>query len=150
MPTSISARRPHPLELLGLVAAIVPTAVAVVRAAAIDWMPVGDAADFTVRSRDVLTDHHPLVGAWSSGSAVVGVAVNNLGPLQLDLLAPFTKVSPYLGTAAGAAFLNAASVVIVFAGSPTAGRYSASTPCSSRNTRACASSSMSCSFPRRT
>ncbi len=105
---------PGHAEWLGLAAAIVPIAVAVVRAAVTDWMPVGDAAYFTVRSRDVLTSHHPLVGAWSSGSAVVGVAVNNLGPLQLDVLAPFTKVSPYLGTAAGAAFLNAASVVIVW------------------------------------
>jgi hypothetical protein len=102
------------LELLGLAAAIVPMAAAVVRGAVTDWMPVGDAAYFTVRSRDVLTSHHPLVGAWSSGSAVVGVAVNNLGPLQLDMLAPFTKVSPYVGTAAGAAFLNAASVAIVW------------------------------------
>ena len=56
-------------------------------------MPIGDAAYFTVRSRDVLTSHSPLLGAWSSGSAVVGVPVNNLGPLQLDLLAPFTKIS---------------------------------------------------------
>ena len=57
-------------------------------------MPVGDAAYFTVRSADVLTAHHPLLGAWSSGSSVVGVPVNNLGPLQLDVLAPFTKLSP--------------------------------------------------------
>jgi hypothetical protein len=108
------ARRPSRLELLSVVAAVVPIVVAVVRAAVTDWMPVGDAAYFTVRSRDVLTAHHPLVGAWSSGSAVVGVAVNNVGPLQLDVLAPFTKVSPYLGTAVGAAFVNAASVVIVW------------------------------------
>ena len=72
-------------------------------------MPVGDAAYFTVRSRDVLTAHHPLLGAWSSGSSVVGVPVNNLGPLQLDLLAPFTKVAPYLGTGIGAALANAAA-----------------------------------------
>ena len=64
--------------------------------------------------RDVLTAHHPLLGAWSSGSSVVGVPVNNLGPLQLDLLAPFTKLSPDLGTAIGSALINAASVVIVW------------------------------------
>jgi hypothetical protein len=103
-----------PFEWLGLVAGLTPFLVAVVRAAIRDWMPVGDAAYFTVRSRDVLTDHHPLLGAWSSGSAVVGEAVNNLGPLQLDLLAPFTKLAPYLGTAAGAAAINAASVVSVW------------------------------------
>lgn len=77
-------------------------------------MPVGDAAYFTVRSRDVLTSHHPLLGAWSSGSSVVGVTVNNLGPLQLDLLAPFTKVSAYLGTAAGSAAINAACIALVW------------------------------------
>ena len=77
-------------------------------------MPVGDAAYFTVRSRDVLTAHHPLLGAWSSGSSVVGVPVNNLGPLQLDLLAPFTRVAPYLGTGIGAALANAAAVTAVW------------------------------------
>ncbi len=40
--------------------------------------------------------------------------MNNLGPLQLDLLAPFTKVTPYLGTAIGSALINAASVVVVW------------------------------------
>ncbi len=85
-----------------------------VRAAVKDWTPVGDAAYFTVRSADVFTAHHPLLGAWSSGSSVVGVPVNNLGPLQLDLLAPFTKVAPYLGTAIGSALINAASVVVVW------------------------------------
>ena len=49
---------------------------------------------------DVATAHNPLVGAWSMGSREVGVWINNLGPLQLDLLAPFTKLDPYWGTAA--------------------------------------------------
>ncbi len=77
-------------------------------------MPVGDAAYFTVRSRDVFTAHWPLVGAWSSGSAVVGVPVNNLGPMQLDMLAPFTKLSPYLGTGLGSAVINTVSVGLVW------------------------------------
>lgn len=109
-----SARRIERIEVLALAAALVPIAVAVARAAVQRWMPVGDAAYFTVRSRDVLTTHTPLLGAWSSGSAVVGIPVNNLGPLQLDLLAPFTKVSPYLGTAVGSAAINAASIVAVW------------------------------------
>jgi hypothetical protein len=109
--------RPRPaslLEWLGLAVALTPFVVAVVRAAIKEWIPVGDAAYFTVRSADVFTAHHPLLGAWSSGSSVVGVPVNNLGPLQLDLLAPFTKVTPYLGTAIGSALINAASVVAVW------------------------------------
>ena len=64
-----------------------------------DWVPTGDDAYFTVRSRDVLTDHHPLLGAWSSGSLDLANPINNLGPMQLDLLAPFTKVAPMGGTA---------------------------------------------------
>ena len=102
------------LEWLSLVAALTPFAVAVIRAAVKDWIPVGDATYFTVRSVDVLTEHHPLLGAWSSGSSIVGVPVNNLGPLQLDVLAPFTKVSPYLGTAIGSALINAVSIVVVW------------------------------------
>jgi hypothetical protein len=108
------ARSVTPLEWMVLGAALAPVVVAVGRAALRHWMPVGDAAYFTVRSRDVLTSHHPLLGAWSSGSSVVGLPVNNLGPLQLDLLAPFTKVSPYLGTGIGAAVLDGASIVLVW------------------------------------
>ena len=108
------ARPASLLEWLALVAALVPLVVAVARAAIKDWTPSGDAAYFTVRSADVFTAHHPLLGAWSSGSSVVGVPVNNLGPLQLDLLAPFTKLTPYLGTAIGSALVNAASVVAVW------------------------------------
>jgi hypothetical protein len=106
--------RTLPLEWLSLAAALTPIAVAVVRAIVKDWIPVGDAAYFTVRSADVLTEHHPLVGAWSSGSSVVGVPVNNLGPLQLDVLAPFTRLTPYVGTAIGSALISAASVVVVW------------------------------------
>ena len=107
-------RKAEPIEWLALAATIVPFVVAVVRAAVQHWMPIGDAAYFTVRSRDVLTAHTPLLGAWSSGSAVLSVPVNNLGPLQLDLLAPFTKTLPYLGTAIGSALINAACVVAVW------------------------------------
>jgi hypothetical protein len=106
--------RAVPIERLALATALVPFVVAVARAVVKHWMPIGDAAYFTVRSRDVLTAHTPLVGAWSSGSSVVGTPVNNLGPMQLDLLAPFTKLSPYLGTAIGSAVINAACVAIVW------------------------------------
>ena len=114
-----AGRRPvAPVEWVALAVALAPFVVAVVRAGLRHWMPMGDAAYFTVRSRDVLTAHHPLLGAWSSGSAVVGVPVNNLGPLQLDLLAPFTRVVPYLGTGIGAAVANAAAVTRRVGGRP--------------------------------
>lgn len=102
------------VELVALAAAIAPIVVTVVRAATNDWMPLYDAGYFAVRSRDVLTDHHPLLGAWSMGSRTVGETLNNLGPMQLDLLAPFTKIWPYWGTALGVGLVNIAAVVGVW------------------------------------
>lgn len=94
--------------------AVLPTVVMVVRAAATRWVPLFDAAYFTVRSRDVLTTESPMVGAWSMGSRELGVWINNLGPLQLDLLAPFTRLDPYWGTALGVGATNMAAIVGVW------------------------------------
>jgi hypothetical protein len=66
-----------------------------------------------VRSRDVLTSHHPLLGAWSSGSLDLRTPINNLGPTQLDLLAPFTRLTPMGGTAIGVAIVNVAAIVVI-------------------------------------
>ncbi len=41
--------------------------------------------------------------------------MNNVGPMQLDLLAPFTKVFPYWGTAMGTGLINAGAVIGVWA-----------------------------------
>lgn len=95
------------------VLAALPVAIAAARAAAGRWVPQGDDAYFTVRSLDVGTEHHPLLGAWSSGSADLERNVNNLGALQLDLLAPFTKLAPMGGTAVGVAVVHIASIVTV-------------------------------------
>ncbi len=97
-----------------LALALLPIAASVGRAIATGWVPVFDAGYFTVRSRDVLTADHPWLGAWSSASSALGTTVRNLGPLQLDLLAPFTKVDPYGGTAVGVGIVAAASVVAVW------------------------------------
>lgn len=105
---------------MGLAAAlaVLPIVVATGRALHRAWFPMGDNAYFTIRARDVLTEHHPLVGAWSSGSASVGVEVNNLGPLQLDLLAvPVRLLGAGPGTAIGVALVNAlacTTVVVLF------------------------------------
>jgi hypothetical protein len=94
--------------------ALVPIVVAVARALDRGWIPMGDNAYFSIRARDVLTEHHPLLGAWSSGSGAVGVDVNNLGPLQLDLLAPFVRLFGFgPGTAIGVAAVNCAAVTAV-------------------------------------
>src|SRR5688500_18451943 len=90
-----------------------PIMFAAVRAAAGGWVPTGDDAYFTVRARDVLTEHHPLLGAWSSGSLDLITPINNLGPLQLDLLAPFTRFTPMGGTAIGVALINIAAIVAI-------------------------------------
>lgn len=106
-----------PSWVLPAVVALLPSAMACVRLLRARWLPIGDNGYFAVRSRDVLTEHHPLLGAWSSGSQVVGVDVNNLGPIQLDLLWPFVKVlglGP--GTIVGVTLVNglcAAGVALV-------------------------------------
>lgn len=110
-PTARPRRRRDPLAWLAIAVAVAPIVVTATRAVVGDWVPLGDNAYFTVRSRDVLGPAHPLVGAWSSGSKSIGTPVNNLGPLQLDLLAPFTKIGSAAGTAIGVAVLNLGSVV---------------------------------------
>ncbi len=62
----------------------------------------------------MLTADHPWLGAWSSASLRLGANVRNLGPLQLDLLAPFTKINPYGGTAVGVGVVAAISVLAVW------------------------------------
>ena len=71
------------------VAVVVPIVVAVVRALARGWFPIGDDALLTLRAADVFTRHHPLLGSWTSASLALGTDVNNPGPLYDDLLAPF-------------------------------------------------------------
>jgi hypothetical protein len=90
-----------------------PIAWASVRAAAGNWVPTGDDAYFTVRSRDVLTASHPLLGAWSSGSTALDTPINNVGPIQLDLLAAFTRWTPMGGTAIGVAVTNIAAIAVI-------------------------------------
>jgi hypothetical protein len=112
-----TALRPpvHPrVPMIGAVAAVViPILLHGLRAAWGDWVPTGDDAYFTVRSRDVATVHHPLLGAWSSGSVDLAEPINNLGPTQLDLMAPFTKPWPMGGTAVAVAITNAAAVIAI-------------------------------------
>jgi hypothetical protein len=94
-----------------LLLACTPIIAALVHALVDDWYPIGDNAYFVVRARDVLTPHHPLLGAWSSGSSSLEHSVNSLGPLQLDLLAPFARIAPAAGTAIGVAVVQTASVI---------------------------------------
>jgi hypothetical protein len=63
----------------------------------------------------VFTARQPLVGAWSTLSAQVGESFNNLGPIQLLTLAPFTRIEPYWGTAIAVALVNGIAVCAVWA-----------------------------------
>lgn len=110
----MTAARWRLVSRLSLAIAAVPIVVEVVRAIVTGWVPLADGGYFAVRSRDVLTSHHPLLGAWSSGSASLDESLRNMGPLQLDLMAPFTKLDPYWGTAVGVGLVGLAAVLAVW------------------------------------
>ncbi len=94
-------------------AAIVPTLVGLVRSLHRGWYPVGDNGYFALRARDVFTDHHPLLGTWTSASLSVGENLNNPGPLLFDIYALPARIDAASGVAVGAALVNVASVAIV-------------------------------------
>ncbi|CAN5691651.1 hypothetical protein BH10ACT1_BH10ACT1_02450 [soil metagenome] len=102
------------LEWFALVAGLLPVLVSVTWALATGWVPLGDSGQLTVRSRDVLTSNHPLLGAWSSASQSAGTNLNNFGSLYNEMLAPFTRASPYAGTAVGMTVINGACVVVAW------------------------------------
>ena len=98
------------LALGCVVLTAVPIVVAAVHAVAGDWVAVNDNAFFAIRSRDVLTEHHPWLGTWTSMSLSVGFDVNNPGPLLFDALALPVKVAGDAGLAVGTALINLAAV----------------------------------------
>ncbi len=102
---------PDRLFAASVVAVLIPVVVATVRAAQRGWRPVGDNGYFLIRSRDVLTSHHPLLGTWTSASQNTATNFNNPGPLLFDLLALPTKLGGSIGLAIGAAALNGLSLV---------------------------------------
>jgi hypothetical protein len=98
------------MALCALVA--VPFLVAGIRAVTDDWVALGDNANVLVRSRDVLSANHPLLGAWSSASIAIGEHVNQPGPLLFDLLWLPSDLGGDGGLALGTALLNAAAGVV--------------------------------------
>jgi hypothetical protein len=100
------------LAALCVMAAILPVIVATVRAISGDWRAIGDNAYFSIRAADVLTEHHPLLGSWTSASIAIGLDVNNAGPLLFDVLAIPVKIGgPDAGLAVGVAMVNVASIL---------------------------------------
>lgn len=118
----ISLRRPVALEprpnegrIVALVAAVVslPIVVATVRALAHGWEAVGDNGNFLIRSRDVLTTNHPLLGTWSSASFSLGHDVNHPGPLMFDVLAIPAKLGGAGGMAVGVMLLHVVCIAAI-------------------------------------
>jgi hypothetical protein len=105
--------------LAGLLVAVnLPVLVATVRALAGGWQPMGDNGIMLVRARDVGTGHNPLLGMWTSASALFDADLNHPGPLYFDALAlPVRVLGPWVGLAVGAMLVNmAASSFAVVAG----------------------------------
>jgi hypothetical protein len=100
------------LAVLCVIAAVLPVIVATARALSGDWRAIGDNALFSVRAADVLTEHHPLIGPWSSASIAIGLDVNHPGPFLFDVLAIPVKIGgPDAGLAVGVALVNIASIL---------------------------------------
>ncbi len=98
----------------------IPIVIAVSRAIAQRWIPIGDQALLEIRAHDVLTAHHPLLGTASSAalSREGGVALNHPGPLMFDALAlPVRLFGGGAGVAVGVGAINlaAAAIATIFA-----------------------------------
>jgi hypothetical protein len=78
--------------VLAAVVALVPLAVAAIRALRADWMLVGDGASIAVRSDDVIGPDPPTLGLWAYTSLAHGFDYNHPGPLLFDVLAVPVKV----------------------------------------------------------
>jgi hypothetical protein len=113
--TAVSRR----FEAAVLVAVNLPIVVAAWRGLARGFQPLGDNGMLLVRARDVATAHHPLLGSWSSSSAVLDQNLNNPGPLYPDALAlPIKVLGPWVGLAVGVMLVNmaASTIAVVLAG----------------------------------
>lgn len=84
-----------------------------VRSYAAHWIPTGDDAFLTVRSRAVFSRHPPLFSSASSAGAGAKVTYNHPGPAVLYLTAPAVKLLGSAGMALAMALLNAAAVLVV-------------------------------------
>jgi hypothetical protein len=91
---------------------LLPIVTAVVRAIRNDWFPIGDNALLFIRTRDVWTEHHPLLGSWTSASLSVGENMNNPGSMYDWLIAPFAHLLPPGPAAAfGVASVNIVAII---------------------------------------
>jgi hypothetical protein len=108
----MSSRRQTVWLVVVTLAAVLPIVVAAVRALTGDWYPIGDNAVIVLRGRDVLTEHHPLLGTWTSASLEADTDFNNPGPLLFDAIALPAKLDLAAGTVIGVAILNSAAIIL--------------------------------------
>ena len=98
--------------MLSVLAALTPIVVSAIRTARHRWVPLYDNGLVLLRTADVGTSNHPLLGLWSSASATTGTNFSHPGPLLFDLLAGPVKALGYgVGMPIGLGLLNGASVV---------------------------------------
>ncbi|HEU5109699.1 MAG TPA: hypothetical protein VFT95_14250, partial [Micromonosporaceae bacterium] len=108
----MTTRRGWIIPAVALALAGLPLVVATVRTLSGGWMAIGDNGLILLRSEDVGTAHHPLLGTWTSASQAAGRTISNPGPLWFDALAPFVKVAgPSVGLAVAVMVANLAAIV---------------------------------------
>jgi hypothetical protein len=104
---------PGPLERHGwkVLTALTSLVIAfsAIRGVASGYQPAGDNSLLELRSRDVFTEHHPLLGTGSSASVSAGIDLNHPGPMLFDLMAIPIKL---FGSSAGIAFAIAAVNIV--------------------------------------
>ncbi len=114
MSPRLRLRRVDAFVVLAIAVPAIPIIVAVIRAIADRWIPLGDQALLEIRARDVLTIHHPWLGTASSAALNRSepVPLNHPGPLMFDVLAVPVRVFGDAGVAIGAGAVNLAAAVI--------------------------------------
>jgi hypothetical protein len=106
---------------------LVPVVVAVARAVSSGWYHVSDEALIAIRARDVLTEHHPLLGTAASAALGEGLLTNHPGPLIFDIAAvPVRLFGSGTGLAVAIAAINfAAGLVAIVAAARQGGKAAA-------------------------
>ena len=95
-----------------IVIAILPIITSVIRSLRRDWFPIGDSALLYIRAADVFTQHHPLLGSWTSASLAVGINLNNPGAIYDVMISPLARtMGPGAGAAIGVGLVNIASII---------------------------------------
>ena len=92
--------------------AVMPIFIAAIRAIASGYTPITDNGLLLLRSRDVFTSNHPLLGTLSSSTLVFGVQVSNPGPLLFDAMAiPVKLFGSGPGLVVAVTTLNISSII---------------------------------------